>query len=58
MTVDAVAIHDPEHPEAGHPGQLPLDAVTVLVHFAHLGDEACPRLHADRFHNFGDEGRC
>ena len=57
MTVDSVAIHHAEHPEPRHPGQLPLDAVTVLVHFSHLGDEARPRLHANSLDNLGHEGR-
>jgi len=39
VAVDAVAIHHSEHPQAWDSCQITLDAVAVLVDFAHLRDE-------------------
>ena len=41
MAIDAMTVHDSNHPQAVHPAQVFLDAVTVLVHFPHLRYEAC-----------------
>ena len=51
MAIDAVAVHDSDHPHALHATQVFLDAVTVLVHFPHLRDEACARLYAQLFYD-------
>ena len=49
MAIDAVTVHNSDHPHAMHTTQVFLDAVTVLVHFPHLRNEACARLHTHLF---------
>ena len=57
MTVHTVTVHHAKHPKPRHRGQLALDTVTVLIHFAHLRDEACARLHADLLDDLGHKRR-
>ena len=44
MTIDTVTVHHSKHPKAWYRGKLTLDTVTVLIDFAHLGDEASSGL--------------
>lgn len=52
VTIDTMTVHDAEHPKSGHRRQITLNAVTVLVYFTHLRDEASARLNANLLNDF------
>jgi hypothetical protein len=51
MSIHAVAVHDPEHPEVLHGSEIFLNEVTVLVHLSKLRDESCSSLESYLLNN-------
>ena len=45
VSIDAVTVHDSEHPEASDAAKVTLDAVAVLIDLSHLRNEASASLH-------------
>ena len=45
VPIDAMTVHDSEHPEASDATKVTLDAVAVLIDLSHLGNEASTSLY-------------